>query len=342
MCPNRPINPQLFDWQRRIVIRALKLGKSAMFEECGLGKTPQQLEWSKHVAEHTGGKVLILAPLAVTNQTVAEGRKFGIAARYCRHQADADMARERVIVTNYDMLKEFDPARFSGVVLDESSILKAFTGATKRMILDMFERTPFKLACTATPAPNDHLELGNHAQFLNVMKSNEMIQRWFINDTMQAGNYRLKKHAEKDYWEWVTKWAVCISKPSDIGYSDDGFVLPSLRLHSEAVAVDNTRAFETGELFLNGAVSATAMWKEKAATAGDRCHRAREIVNGSLESWALWCDTNKEADLLIDLFPEAVEVRGSDSVRAKEENLTAFSDGRGGPSSPSRTLPVLA
>jgi DNA modification methylase len=324
------LNPALFDWQRAIVKWALGLGKAAIFAECGLGKTLMQLEWARHVAAYTGAQVIVLAPLAVAHQTVAEGRKFGITARYCRSQEAADAAAEAIIVTNYDMLKSFDPDRFAGVVLDESSILKSFTGQTKRAILQAFERTPFKLACTATPAPNDHLELGNHAEFLNVMASNEMISRWFINDTMSAGKYRLKGHAAADFWQWVASWGVCIGKPSDLGanYSDDGFNLPELRLHSELVQVDHSRAQAQGRLFVDGTQSATAMWAEKRATARDRCRRAREIVGDSTEPWIVWCDTNDEADILKGLFPEAVEVRGSDSIAHKEERLTAFSEGR--------------
>ena len=209
--PVSAVHPFLFDWQSEIVRWSLKLGKSAMFEECGTGKTVQQCEWAKHVQCHTAGYVLIVAPLAVAHQTIREAALIDQEVAYIRHQEEAH--HPGVYITNYDMLKEFDGSLWDGVVLDENSILKAFTGATKRMILEMFESTPYKLAYTATPAPNDHLELGNHAEFLNIMRSNEMIQRWFINDTMSAGTYRLKKHAEKDYWRWVTGWAMCISKP---------------------------------------------------------------------------------------------------------------------------------
>jgi len=321
------IHPLLFDWQRRIVQWALSLGKAALFEECGLGKTLQQLEWARIVAERTGGKVLILAPLAVAHQTVAEGRKIDVPVLYCRSQEEADQAPERIIVTNYDMLKAFEAGAFTGVVLDESSILKAYTGATKRLILESFEATPYKLACTATPAPNDHLELGNHAQFLSVMDSAEMISRWFINDSMQAGNYRLKKHAEEDFWRWVTSWAVCISKPSDLGYDDDGFLIPPLEVESHLVAVDHTRAFEHGRLFVDGELSATAMWAEKRATARDRAEVAARLVNERPGYWIVWCDTNLEADLLRAMVPEAVEVRGSESIAAKERKLRSFSEG---------------
>lgn len=322
------IHPLLFDWQREIVSWALKVGKACLFEECGLGKTLQQIEWARHVASYTGGRVLICAPLAVAHQTVAEGVKIGVSIRYIRHQQEADTAPENVFITNYDMLKEFDGGAWHGVVLDESSILKSFTGQTKRLILTMFDSVPYKLACTATPAPNDHLELGNHAEFCAVMRSNEMIQRFFINDTMAAGSYRLKAHAEKDFWRWLTTWAVCISKPGDLGYSDDGFDLPPLNTIEHVVKVDHTRAFTSGRLFVSDTPSATEMWREKAATLRDRCEMARQIVGDDPDSsWILWCDLNEEADALKAIFSDAVEVRGSDTIRQKEERLQAFSDG---------------
>lgn len=320
------MNPAMFPYQNETTRWALKLGKAALFWECGLGKTLALLEWSRHVAEHTGGKVLVLSPLAVAHQTVREGSKFGIKACYCRSQGEATEASEQIIVTNYDMLKEFDAKYYSGVVIDESSILKSYTGQTKRYILEQFKETPFKLACTATPAPNDHMELGNHSEFLNAMRSTEMLQRWFINNTMKVGNYKLKGHAEKDFWRWVTSWAVCISKPSDLGYSDDGFELPPLNIHEHVVKVDHTRAHAQGQLFLSGNLSATEMWKEKAETAKDRCDKAMEIASKD-DALIIWCDTNDEADRLVKLFPDAVEVRGSDSVKQKEERLSAFGDG---------------
>ena len=327
--PVEAINPLLFDWQREVVSWALKNGKAALFEECGLGKTLQQVEWAKHVHAYTGGSVLICSPLAVAHQTIREGAKIGVSISYIRHQDE--VTTPGVYITNYDMLKEISGEEWSGVVLDESSILKAYTGATKRMILEMFESVPYKLACTATPAPNDHLELGNHAEFLSVMRSNEMIQRWFVNDSMQAGGYRLKMHGASDYWKWVTSWAVCISKPSDIGYKDNcpaySFDMPQLIVKNEIVGVDHSRAFEKGELFVDGTLSATDMWREKKFTYKARCDRVKEIIGESPEAWIIWCETNDEADYLQKLFPQAVEVRGSDSVKEKERMLSAFTDG---------------
>jgi hypothetical protein len=327
------VHPMLFDWQREIVVWACRIGKAALFEECGLGKTLQQIEWLRLAVKHlrvTRGSAcrgLIVAPLAVAHQTIREGQKIGVEIVYIRHQDEVRDGQE-IYITNYDMLKEIDGGQWGAVVLDESSILKNYTGATKRMILEMFDATPYKLACTATPAPNDHLELGNHAQFLGVMQSNEMIQRWFINDTMSAGNYRLKHHAEQDFWRWVTTWAVCISKPEDLGYRDDKFILPDLEIIPQIVKVDHSRAWGSGQLVLTESLSATGMWKEKRATMADRCDRAGEIIDGSEETWIIWCDTNDEADYLRGLFPNAVEVRGSDSIKDKEEKLSAFSDCR--------------
>lgn len=325
------INSMLFGWQNEIVRWALSLGRAAIFAECGLGKTFMQIEWAKCVVWATGRKVLLLAPLAVASQTIREGQRLGVQIVYCQNQAEADSSDSSIIITNYDRLKDFDASKFAGVVLDESSILKNFMGATKRLILDMFRQTQYKLACTATPAPNDHLELGNHAEFLGLMPSNEMIMRWFINHAMQAGNYRLKKHAEKDFWRWVTSWAVCISKPSDMGYPDDGFELPPLNFHEHRIDVDHSRAWASGRLFLDGKSSATGIWSEKKMTLDDRMARTVEIVaSDSANPWIIWADTNDEADALTKLLPAEglVEVRGTDKLAEKERKLNAFSNGQ--------------
>jgi hypothetical protein len=317
------INPMLFDWQKEIVRWALQIGRAAIFAECGLGKTFIQLEWARIVSEYTSEKVLLLAPLAVASQTIKEGQKLNTSITYCLNQSEADKSPSNLVITNYERLKDFDASKFSGVVLDESSILKSFMGATKRLILTMFRQTRWKLACTATPAPNDHLELGNHAEFLGLMPSNEMIMRWFINHAMQAGNYRLKKHAEKDFWRWVTSWAVCISKPSDMGYLDDGFELPPLNFLEHRIDVDHSRAWESGRLFLDGKSSATGLWSEKRMTLDDRMARTVEILSGAPDRpWIVWTDTNDEADALVKLLParDVVEVRGSTNWPTKSAN----------------------
>lgn len=323
------IRPMLFDWQNAIVRWALKLGTAALFEECGLGKTIQQVEWARHVAAHTGGQVLILAPLAVAQQTISEAAKLGIVVTYVRSQDEA-LGAGSIVITNYDMLKAFDASHFAGVVLDESSILKAFSGITKKRLVTAFASTPYKLCCTATPSPNDVTEIGNHAEFLGIMPSHEMLARWFINDQGKAGHYRLKGHAADDFWRWVTSWAVCISKPSDLGahYQDAGFVLPPLDLQEHCVDSDYARAQSHGRLFLDETVSATAIWGEKKATLVERVALAAALVQAEPnQAWIVWCDTNDEASALQKLLPEALEVRGSHSIAEKERRLNAFSSG---------------
>lgn len=327
------INPRLFLFQKDIVRWALRLGKAALFEECGLGKTAQQLEWAKHVTRHTRGKVLILAPLAVAHQTIAEGKKFGIEVAYAHQQAD--IGDSSIIVTNYERLHLFQAEAFHGVVLDESSILKSFTGKTKQQIITAFESTPFKLACTATPAPNDHLELGNHAEFLDIMPSNEMISRWFINDTMEAGAYRLKAHAAADFWRWLTSWAVCLSRPGDLGaqYEIADFDLPALNIQEYRLSASQQtieRTWAQGMLIPDSSPSSTTLHKVKRESLDDRVTKALEIVKTIPDERPviLWCDTNYEADALMLAFPDAIEVRGDHSIAQKEERLNGFSDGK--------------
>lgn len=326
------ISPKLFKFQADVVRRALEAGKYALMEERGLGKTIQEFEWARHVVAHTHGKVLILAPLAVAYQMVDEAAKFDYDVRYC--QSRADIGDATTVITNYERLNYFEPGAFSGVVLDESSILKAFTGATKRALIEAFKRTPYKLAASATPAPNDHLELGNHAEFLDVMRSDEMIARWFINDTMQAGNYRLKRHAESDFWRWLTSWAVCLSKPSDLGseYDMPDFELPPLHLHEHLVKTSEatiSRTFSEGRLLPDSNPSSTTLFKVKRESLDLRIAKALEIVSALPEGEpvVLWCDTNDEADALKAAFPEALEVRGSHSAKRKASALKAFTVG---------------
>lgn len=324
------IHSALYPFQQDIVRWSSRMGRAALLCECGMGKTLMQLEWGRQVADATHGRVLIVAPLAVAHQTVKEAAKLDLDVAYVRSQEEVARASTPLLITNYDMIKAFDPRAFAGVVLDESSILKAFSGATKKRLIAMFAETPYRLACTATPSPNDVVELGNHAEFLGVMDSHEMLARWFINDQGKAGHYRLKGHAAADYWRWVTNWAVCISKPSDLGpqYDDAGFVLPPLEISEHCVEVDYARAQEHGRLFIDDTVSATAIWKEKRETIAERVALAAELVQAEpAEPWIVWCDTNDEADALQKLLPEAVEVRGSHSIAEKERRLSAFSDG---------------
>jgi superfamily II DNA or RNA helicase len=320
------LNPILFDWQREVTAWALQRGRAAIFAACGLGKTFMQVEWAHRIVEATGGRALILAPLAVAHQTIKEAAKLGITVQYARHQ---EQATGTLVITNYECLADFDPTAWIGVVLDESSILKSFTGKTKRALLEAFSETLYRLACTATPAPNDHMELGNHAEFLGIMERPEMLARWFKHDSGNTSVYRLKRHGERDFWRWVSSWAVCAEKPSDLGdYEDGGFALPPLVIEGHLVA-DPERAQERGKLFLGDAApSATEMWSDKKETAEDRCVTAYGIVATKPDaSWTVWCETNYEADLLAKLLPGSVDVRGSDSLAEKERKLDAFADG---------------
>lgn len=318
-----PLNPRLFPFQADCVAWALRRGRAALFEDCGLGKSGQALEWSRVVCEATGGNVLILTPLAVAAQMRAEGEKFGISARVSRDGS----VEPGITITNYELLHRFDPTAFIGVVLDESSVLKAFSGKLKQALMRAFKDTRFKLACTATPAPNDHLELGNHAEFLGIMTSHEMIARWFLPDTSTFGTYRLKGHAVRPFWDWVATWARCVGRPSDLGYSDDGFDLPPMRVHRHPVAVD-LLANRGDALFRQPDLSATAIHQEKRLTARDRARKVADLVaHEPNEPWIVWCDTDYDAAALTTEMPEAVEVAGRDRIEVKEAALQGFVDG---------------
>jgi DNA modification methylase len=320
------LNPALFEWQKLVTRWALFTGKSALFEGCGLGKTVQEIEWSTWVHRHTGGDVLILAPIAVSYQTAREAEKFGYRPiTICRNQSDV---RPGINITNYEKLDKFDPDKFAGVVLDESSILKAFMGKTKQELIQAFKKTPYKLCGTATPSPNDYMELLNHSDFLDVMPSNEALSRWFINDTSQFGTYRLRGHAVDDFWRWVASWAVCINKPSGIGFDDNGFILPPLKTIKHIVEYDDPLDLENGQLFRETKViSASNLYRELRETAEKRCGVAARMVNDSDDGWIVWCNTNKEAELLTDLIYGAVNVHGSMAVEAKEKHINDFLSG---------------
>lgn len=330
---NSALNPKLFLFQAAVVRWALHLGRAALFEERGLGKTIQEFEWARHVAARTHKPVLILTPLAVAFQMLQQADEHGYDVRYVR-SGDEVGEDARLVVTNYERLASFDSAAFGGVVLDESSILKAFTGRTKRALIEAFARTPYKLAASATPAPNDHLELGNHAEFLGVMPSNEMIARWFINNSMKAGDYRLKRHAAKDFWRWLTSWAVCLSRPADLGdeYDMPGYDLPPLRVHEHFLPASDSayaRAWRSGRLLVDDSPSSTSLHDVKRESLADRVAATLEIVSAlpANEPVVLWCDTNYESDALMAAFPGAVEVRGSHKPELKADRLRAFSAG---------------
>ena len=311
------LNEHLFDFQRFIVRKALKAGKYAVFADCGLGKTLIQLEWAHHVVNHTNKPVLILCPLAVSGQTINEGVKFGIHVERLR----SDVFGPGIYITNYDQLDTVDASQFAGVVLDESSILKNYEGATKNMVIEAFSHTPYKLACTATPSPNDFMELGNHAEFLNVMSRNEMLAMYFVHDGGETTKWRLKGHSEEIFWQWVAGWGVMLTKPSDIGFSADGYDLPGLNFIEKQIT---TPKRNNGTFFNDVAVSATDFNVELRLTKVERLSEVIQIVNNSDENFIIWVKQNEEADYLRQHIYDAIEVRGSDSPERKETLLLGF------------------
>lgn len=319
----KPIRSPLFDWQKHVVKWAIRQGRAALFEDCGLGKTAQQLEWARQVVAHTDSPVLILTPLAVANQTLEEAAKFGIKAHIC---SDSSQAKSGICITNYEKLEHFDTSVFSGVVLDESSILKNLTGKTRIALTESFSRTPYRLCCTATPSPNDYTEFGQHAAFLGICSPSQMLATFFVNDTFNTGDWRLKGHAQGEFWKWLASWAACLSKPSDIGFSDDGYNLPALHMKSEIVHVDES-ANNGEDLFRHATLSATTMHRELRMTSEARATHVAKLVHGNNEPWMVWCNTNDEADHLVRLIPDAVEIRGSETNAAKEKKLRAFLHG---------------
>lgn len=306
------LNPALFDFQKYIVKKALKAGKYAIFSDTGTGKTIMQLEWAKQVSDYTGKPVLILAPLAVSGQTIKEGVKFGINVnRY---------GSGNIQISNYEQLHNIDASIFSGIVLDESSILKNFTGKYKNLIIETFKSTPYKLACTATPSPNDLNEIGNHSEFLDVMDAPDMRSRWFIRDE-GMNNYRLKNHAKKDFYAWISSWAIMIINPEDIGFNGHAFKLKELNYFTHAIPVAKQ---DNGKLFNDAHVNATNFNSELRRTLKERAKKAAEIVNASTESFIVWVNQNEEERELLRLIPDAVAVNGSEDPEIKERKLLGF------------------
>ena len=312
------LNLTLFDFQKFIVQSALKKGRYAVFADCGLGKTFIQCEWSKHVQIYTNGLVLILAPLAVAGQTISEAKRLNIKVeRYTNQTAKG------IYITNYEQLENIDCSLFSGIVLDESSILKNFAGKIRNKIIDGFADTPFKLACTATPSPNDPMELGNHSEFLNVMSRNEMLSMYFVHDAGETQKWRLKKPAIQPFYDWVSQWSVMLSKPSDIGFKADGYDLPELNLIEKQI---ETELKDNGKLFNDFAVSATDFNQELRLTKIERMSEVVQLVNNSAENFIIWIKQNEEGEYLKKLIPDAVEVKGCDSPEYKEKMLLGFAN----------------
>ena len=315
------LNENLFDFQRDIVAWALRKGRAALFEDTGLGKTLQQLAWADAVYKHEHKNVLIIAPLAVSKQTVEEGKKFGIDVHLCKTQEDVV---DGINITNYEKLHHFDTDSFVGVVLDESSILKSYSGKTTNDLINRFRKTRFKLACTATPSPNDFTELGNHAEFLNVMTMNEMLSMFFINDCASGIGWRLKKHAIDEFFKWIAEWAIMIKKPSDLGFDDSKYILNDLNIIN---CVIESQAQE-GQLFSMPAQTLTERRQARKDSLIGRVEKTKEIIsNNPNDQFLVWCNYNDESDLLHKEIEDSYEVKGSDDDMHKENGMIGFANG---------------
>ena len=312
------LNPMLFDFQRDIVRWALKRGRAAILADCGMGKTPMQLEWARHIP----GRVLIVAPLAVSAQTIREAEKFHEEAIEFSPNGQGSA---RVLITNYERIEHFNPDDFTGIVLDESSILKSYTGKYRTELIERFRKVQYRLACTATPAPNDFMELGNHAEFLGAMKRTEMLSMFFVHDGGDTQQWRVKGHAEAEFWKWICSWAVMIRKPSDLGYDDGAFILPELRMNQ--ITVHSEEPTE-GILFAVEAQTLQERRGARRATIFDRVAVCAEKVNALTDQAIVWCDLNDESHALTRAIPGSVEVEGADTEEHKERSLLDFAQGK--------------
>lgn len=302
------LNPNLFDFQRFAISTALKKGRFALFFDCGLGKTLMQLSWSEAVYKHTNKKVLILAPLAVVEQTKDEAVKFGIDLN-------------SFDITNYDQLKNIENInQYSGIVLDESSILKGRDGKLSSMIIDLFKNTPYKLACTATPSPNDHMELGQHSEFLGAMSYLEMLAMYFVHDGGETSKWRLRKHAKDPFWKYVCTWSMACDKPQTLGFEHCGYDLPEIEFIEHIIPVENN----TQTLFGDVAVSATDLHQDLKRSFDLRIEKTKELVNNSDEQWIIWTLKNDEAETLSKVIKNSVNVQGSDTPEYKAKHLNGF------------------
>ena len=312
---------RLFDFQHDLVRWALRRGRAAIFASTGLGKTRMQLTWADTVARHTGKPTIVLAPLAVADQSVREGTEIGIG---CVHARDQSAASGRVVVTNYERLHLFDARAFGGVVLDESSIIKHHDAKTLRILLDTFSRTPFRLCATATPSPNDYTELGTHAEFLGICSRAEMLSEFFCHDGGETQDWRLKGHAREIFWKWVASWGALVRDPSDLGYDGSRYVLPPLRVHEH---IQSTAPID-GMLFAEEAKTLSDRRAARRASMSGRAAECADIVNATDDPWVVWCDFNAESEALTKSIRGSVEVRGADDSDVKEERLASFAAGK--------------
>lgn len=315
------INKNLFDYQKDIIEWACRKGKAAILTGCGSGKTIMQLEWARQVSRRAGD-VLIVAPLNVVKQTKAEAVKFNIGEEIniCRKQSDV---KKGISITNYEMLEHFDASHFAGIVLDESSILKSYTGKTTNQIIDKFVHTPYKLACTATIAPNDYTEIGTTCEFLGIMSRTEMLATYFIHDSGDTSKWRLKKSGRNKFWEWFATWAIYFSSPADLDYDAEAYILPALNIKT-IITKSETKEFE---LFPQAASTLEERRIARKESLNDRIDKASELCNCSTEQWLVWCDYNYESDELKKAIDMSVEVKGSDDPEYKSDASLNFANG---------------
>lgn len=313
----------LFPHQKALTSWAIRRGRAAIFADTGLGKSRMQLGWADAVAKHTERSVLILAPLAVAPQTVAEGVSIGVEVAHCRDGSEA--VGHRIVVTNYDRLHRFDADTFGAVVLDESSCIKHHDTKTLRTLLQAFRETPFKLCATATPAPNDWTELGTHAEFLGICTRAEMLAEFFTHDGGDTSVWRLKGHARAVFWRWVCSWGALVRRPSDLGFDDSAYALPPLHMHEHIVETDMPT---NGMLFASEALTLSERRVARRTSVDDRVRDCAAIVNADREPWVVWCDLNAEGDALTAAIDGAVQISGADSVEDKEARLADFAAGR--------------
>jgi Helicase conserved C-terminal domain/SNF2-related domain len=316
-----PLNENLFPFQRVLVEWALRRGRAALFASTGLGKTLMMLSWADAIYQKTGHNVLILAPLGVVEQTVGEGAKFGVTVKSCREQSQVV---DGITITNYDKLENFDSEEFGGIILDESSCLANETAKRRCLMIESFKNAPFKLACSATPAPNDFMELGSHAEFLGVLSYTEMLSTFFFHDGGDTQSWYLKRHAEEDFWRWMCSWSVMVRHPRDLGFEDDRYDLPSLRMHQIVVSSEAPE----GQLFAFQAAGLGERLSARRESIDRRVDACAEIVNESPDgSWLIWCNLNDEADKACKAINGAIQVKGSESPEEKARKALAFARG---------------
>lgn len=315
----------LFPMQHDLVSWSLKRGRAAIFADTGLGKSRMQVSWAAKVHELTGLSVMILAPLAVAQQTIAEGAEIGVTITRCREPGDVQPGLN---ITNYDRIHKFDCSQFGAVVLDESSCIKHHTAKTLQTLMDSFGHCLYKLCATATPAPNDWTELGTHAEFLGICSRAEMLAEFFVHDGGETQTWRLKGHARHLFWQWVASWGAMIRKPSDLGYDDAMYALPPLTVVDHVVDTDEDKIADNGMLFALEASTMSERREAKKASLVNRVQQCADIVNGSTDTWVVWCELNAEADALKAAIPDAVEIRGPDDADLKERRLMEFAQGK--------------